>query len=66
LRTTEYQLGQLLAASVGKLLDQPRPKSVSNEYHASSLPATVQPFRNSLPAPLLPASQALQRHKELG
>ena len=40
--TAEYQLGQLLAASVGKLPDQPPPKSVSNEHHASSLPATLQ------------------------
>jgi hypothetical protein len=38
LLTAEYQLGQLLAASVGKLLDQPRPKGVGNEYHDSSLP----------------------------
>ena len=42
LLTAEYQLGQLLAASVGKLPDEPPPKSVSNEHHASSLPATVQ------------------------
>jgi hypothetical protein len=32
--------GQLLAASVGQLLDQPPSKSLSNEHHVSSLPAT--------------------------
>jgi transposase len=43
LLTAKHQLGQLLAASVGKLPDQPPPKSVSNKHHTSSLPATVQP-----------------------
>jgi hypothetical protein len=50
LLTDEYQFGQLPAASVGKLLDQPLPKSISNEHHASSLPATAQPSRNTSPA----------------
>jgi hypothetical protein len=38
--TAEYQLGQLLAASIGKLPDKPPPKGVSNEHHPSNLPAT--------------------------
>jgi hypothetical protein len=46
LLTAEYQLGQLLAASVSKLPDEPSPKGVSNEHHASSLPATVQLSEN--------------------
>ena len=41
LLAAEYQLGQLLAASTGKLPDEPSPERVSNEHHTSSLPATT-------------------------
>jgi hypothetical protein len=42
LLTAEHRLSQPLAASIGKLSDEPPSQSVSNEHHASSLPAAVQ------------------------
>jgi hypothetical protein len=47
LREVQHERGQLLAAGISEQPDQPRRKVTNDKHHASSLPATVQPFRHS-------------------
>jgi hypothetical protein len=42
LLVAKYQLGQLLAASVGELPDQPPPRASAPNITPASLPATAQ------------------------